>query len=84
MRNKEEQKQHLIDIMKSDEELGLYDESSPGYNHQVRLVNDLVKELKFEEVFNDEKREKVKRVIHQHKIPAFRCYQASALPSEDL
>ena len=77
MRNKEEQKQHLIDMMKSDEELGLYDESSPAYNHQVRLVNDLGKkikleqesrEIKVEDVFNDEKREKVKRVIHQHKI----------------
>ena len=41
---KEEQKQHLIDMMKGDEELGLYD------------------------VFNDEKREGVKRVIQQHKI----------------
>ena len=41
---KEEQKQHLIDMMKDDEELGLYD------------------------IFNDEKREGVKRVIHQHKV----------------
>jgi hypothetical protein len=41
---KEEQKQHLIDMMESDEELGLYD------------------------IFNDEKREGVKRVIHQHKV----------------
>jgi hypothetical protein len=52
---KEEQKQHLIDMMKGDEELGLYDE--PG-----------VKEIKFEDVFNDEKREGAKRVIHQHKV----------------
>ena len=52
---KDEQKQHLIDIMESDEELGLYDEYG-------------VREIKFEDVFNDEKREKVKRVIHQHKI----------------
>lgn len=50
---KEEQKQHLIDMMKGDEELGLYDES---------------REIKFEDVFNDEKREGVKRVIHQHKV----------------
>ena len=41
---KEEQKQHLIDMMKGDEELGMYD------------------------IFNDEKREGVKRVIHQHKV----------------
>jgi hypothetical protein len=50
---KEEQKQHLIDMMRGDEELGLYDES---------------REIKFEDVFNDEKREGVKRVIHQHKV----------------
>lgn len=50
---KQEQKQHLIDMMKGDEELGLYDES---------------REIKFEDVFNDEKREGVKRVIHQHKV----------------
>ena len=53
MKNKKEQKQHLIDMMKGDEELGLYDESQ---------------EIKFEDVFNDEKKEKVKRVIHQHKV----------------
>lgn len=51
--DKEEQKQHLIDIMKGDEKLGLYDES---------------REIKFEDVFNDEKREGAKRVIHQHKV----------------
>lgn len=51
--DKEEQKQHLIDMMKYDEELGLYDES---------------REIKFEDVFNDEKREGAKRVIHQHKV----------------
>ena len=50
---KEEQKQHLIDMMKFDEELGLYDES---------------REIKVEDIFNDEKREKVKRVILQHKV----------------
>ncbi len=27
MKNKEEQKQHIIDMMESDEELGLYDET---------------------------------------------------------
>jgi hypothetical protein len=50
---KEEQKQHLIDMMKSDDELGLYDES---------------REIKLEDIFNDKKREKVKQVIHQHKV----------------
>jgi hypothetical protein len=51
--DKEEQKQHLIDMMKFDEELGLYDES---------------REIKLEDIFNDEKREGAKRVIHQHKV----------------
>ena len=46
---KEEQKQHIVDMMKSDEELGLYDENSPFYNHQVRLVNDLAKKIKLEQ-----------------------------------
>lgn len=50
---KEEQKQHIVDMMKSDEELGLYDES---------------REIKFEDVFNDEKRERANRVIQQHKV----------------
>ncbi len=49
---KEEQKQHLIDMMKSDEELGLYDES---------------REIKFEDVFNDDKKEKLKTFISEHK-----------------
>ena len=52
-KSKQEQKQHLIDMMESDEELGLYDES---------------REIKFEDIFNDEKREGVKRVINQHKV----------------
>jgi hypothetical protein len=50
--HKEEQKQHLIDMMESDEELGLYDES---------------REIKFEDVFNDDKKEKLKKFISQHK-----------------
>jgi hypothetical protein len=55
---KEEQKQHIVDMMKSDEELGLYDE--PGIKE--------IKEIKLEDVFNDKKRKKVKQVIHQHKV----------------
>jgi hypothetical protein len=53
MKVKSEQKQHLIDIMKGDEELGLYNES---------------REIKLEDVFNDEKREGVKKIIDQHKV----------------
>ena len=52
---KDEQKQHLIDMMKGDEELGLYDEPD-------------IKEIKLEDIFNDKKREGAKRVIHQHKV----------------
>ena len=54
--DKEVQKQHLIDMMESDEELGLYDE--PGVKE--------IKEIKLEDVFNDEKREGVKDLIDLH------------------
>ena len=49
---KDEQKQHLIDMMKGDEELGLYDE---------------FREIKFEDVFNEEKKENLKKFILEHK-----------------
>jgi hypothetical protein len=62
--DKEEQKQHLIDIMKGDEELGLYDDTDTS----EWGIYDESREIKFEDIFNDEKREKVKRVIHQHKV----------------
>ena len=52
---KEEQKQHLIDMMKGDEELGLYDES---------------REIKIEDIFNDEKRENIKKFIDEIKNPS--------------
>jgi hypothetical protein len=61
------QKQHLIDIMESDEELGLYEQIDQN-NPVTKGSTALVKKIKFEDVFNDEKREKVKRVIHQHKV----------------
>ena len=48
-------KQALIDIMKSDEELGLYDESL---------------EIKLEEVFNDEKKKNIKKFIDEIKNPS--------------
>ena len=64
------QKQALIDMMKSDEELELYDEDSPAYNHQARLVNDLAKEIKLEELFNDDKRENIKIFIDEIKNPS--------------
>jgi len=61
--DKEEQKQHLIDIMKGDEELGLYDDTDTS----EWGIYDESREIKVEDIFNDEKREKVKRVILQHK-----------------
>ena len=64
---KEEQKQHLIDMMKDDEELGLYEQIDQN-NPVTKGSTALVKKIKFEDVFNDEKREGVKRVIHQHKV----------------
>jgi hypothetical protein len=70
--DKEEQKQHLIDIMKGDEELDLYDDNfDSALNSFKKTLNkkyDESREIKFEDVFNDEKREGVKRVIHQHKV----------------
>jgi len=55
MKNKEEQKQHLIDMMKGDEELGLYDES---------------REIKVEDIFNDDKKENLKKFIDEIKNPS--------------
>lgn len=62
-----EQKQHLIDMMKSDEELGLYEQIDQN-NPVTKGSTALVKEIKLEDIFNDEKREGSKRVIHQHKV----------------
>lgn len=53
--NKEQQKQHLIDMMESDEELELYDES---------------REIKLKDVFNDEKRENIKKFIDEINNPS--------------
>ena len=64
---KEEQKQHLIDIMEGDEELGLYEQIDQN-NPVTKGSTALVKEIKLEDIFNDEKREGAKRVIHQHKV----------------
>jgi hypothetical protein len=75
---KEEQKQHLIDMMKGDEELGLYDGSKQEdldcpFNFTSRCTIGRCdckpkQEILIEDVFNDEKREGAKRVIHQHKV----------------
>jgi hypothetical protein len=77
---KEERKQHIIDMMKVDEELGLYNETisteedakilldtlenPPAPNEKLKKA---MKERKPEDVFNDEKRQAVARIIKQHK-----------------
>ena len=102
------QKQHLIDMMESDEELGLYDEEIEPYENYLKRLKDrrtednykysdedfekydeyikdcwkgnmsvykclefmyfAEKEIKVEDVFNDEKRERANRMIQQHKV----------------
>lgn len=102
---KEEQKQHLIDMMNDDEDLGLYNETFDEYlirlkdrrtedNYKytdedfekydeyimdswrcgmsvykcLEFMYFAEKEIKVEDVFNDEKREGVKKLIDQHKV----------------
>jgi len=89
---KEEQKQHLIDMMQKDEELGLYEYigeckgndgngcfmDSSGhdcgcYTRSIKqetehlLSTKANKEIKLEDIFNDEKRQGVKDLIDTHK-----------------
>jgi hypothetical protein len=70
--NKEQQKQHLIDMMKSDEELGLYGEvySKQGIALTSDYIQNIEKEIKLEEVFNDEKKENLKKFIDEIKNPS--------------
>jgi len=83
--NKEQQKQHLIDMMKSDEELGLYDDIEINRIEVVckdcsdsledctcikSTVDFAKQEIKLEEVFNDEKKENIKKFIDEIKNPS--------------
>ena len=83
--NKEQQKQHLIDMMKSDEELGLYDDTEINRIELVckdcsdsledctciKSTIDFPKqEIKLEEVFNDNKKENIKKFIDEIKNPS--------------
>jgi ribosomal 50S subunit-associated protein YjgA (DUF615 family) len=83
--NKEQQKQALIDIMKSDEELGLYDDTEIN---RIELVckdcSDSLEdctcikstidfprqEIKIEDIFNDEKKENIKKFIDEINNPS--------------
>ena len=54
--NKEEQKQHLIDLMRMDEEAGLYDNISVSVTNIVHPPHSFVFKLKQEEIIRiDEK-----------------------------
>jgi len=70
--NKEQQKQHLIDMMKDDEELGLYGEvhSKQGIALTSDYIQNIGKEIKLEEVFNDEKKENIKKFIDKINNPS--------------
>jgi len=63
---KEQQKQHLINMMKQDEELGLYDE--PGGIPKGNITMVIGKgEILPEQIWNEEKLEGVKKLIQKHK-----------------
>ena len=66
---KEEQKKHLIDMMKQDEELGLYGEvhDKQGTALTSDHIQNIGKEIHLEDIFNDEKREGIKKLIQEHK-----------------
>ena len=83
--NKEQQKQHLIDMMKSDEELGLYDDikanrielvckdcsdSLEDCTCIISTIDFPKQEIKLEEVFNDEKKENIKKFIDEINNPS--------------
>jgi len=54
--NKEEQKQHLIDLMRMDEEAGFYDNIAVSVTNMVHPPNSFVFKLKQEEIIRiDEK-----------------------------
>jgi hypothetical protein len=68
---KQEQKQHLIDMMKGDEELGLYEETTKCYCGHTTYCDcgpeEPKQEITLEEVFNEEKVKGVKELIDKHK-----------------
>jgi hypothetical protein len=89
MEGKEEQKQHLIDMMQEDEKLGLYEkpkqrlekysERFDNKDNQLvegifnldtwgkRIIEEPKQEIKFEDIFNEKKKEKLKKFISEHK-----------------
>jgi hypothetical protein len=67
---KEQQKQHIIDIMKSDEELGLYEQTKCYCGHTITCDCGPEQEIKLEEVFNDDKKENIKKFIDEINNPS--------------
>ncbi len=67
---KEQQKQHIIDIMKSDEELGLYEQTKCYCGHTTTCDCGPEQEIKLEEVFNDDKKENIKKFIDEINNPS--------------
>ena len=83
--DKQEQKKILIDMMKSDEELGLYDDMEINRIEVVckdcsdsledctcikSTIDFPRQEIKMEEVFNDEKKENIKKFIDEIQNPS--------------
>ena len=64
---KGEQKQHIIDIMKSDEELGLYEQTKCYCGHTTTCDCGPEQEITLEDIFNEEKKQGVKELIDKHK-----------------
>jgi hypothetical protein len=64
---KEQQKKHIIDIMKSDEELGLYEQTKCYCGHTTTCDCGPEQEITLVDIFNEEKRQGVKELIDKHK-----------------
>jgi hypothetical protein len=67
---KEEQKQHIIDIMKSDEELGLYEQTKCYCGHTTTCDCGPEQEILLEDIFNDDKKENIKKFIDEINNPS--------------
>jgi hypothetical protein len=71
LQDTKEQKQHLIDMMKGDEELGLYEETTKCYCGHTTYCDcgpeEPKQEITLEEVFNEEKVKGVRELIDKPK-----------------
>lgn len=67
---KSSQKQHIVDIMKGDEELGLYndnfDSALDSFKKTLNKKYNESREINPEDIFNDEKREGLKEFISKY------------------